>query len=110
MDRIGVGRFRGIYIADERKKRSFLERRRAANDPWLWALHDHQVGQDMLLYESNTPNYDFTVKEPNVVTNEREQGSITTAINTGSFVAEKIDELEKEAEENTKLFSPNLYH
>lgn len=26
--------FRGIYISDDRKKRSFLERRRAANDPW----------------------------------------------------------------------------
>ena len=27
--------FRGVYISDERKKRNFLERRRAANDPWL---------------------------------------------------------------------------
>ena len=43
------GTFRGIYINDERKKRSFLERRRAANDPWLWALHDHQVARSMLI-------------------------------------------------------------
>lgn len=43
------GAFRGVYIADERKKRSFLERRRAANDPWLWALHDDQVDQSMLV-------------------------------------------------------------
>jgi 2,3-bisphosphoglycerate-dependent phosphoglycerate mutase len=48
-DKIGVGnKFRGIYISDERKKTSFLERRRAANDPWLWALHDHQVTESML--------------------------------------------------------------
>lgn len=30
------GSFRGEYISDDRKKRSFLERRRAANDPFLW--------------------------------------------------------------------------
>ena len=35
------GTFRGTFITDERKERNFLERRRAANDPWLWALHDH---------------------------------------------------------------------
>jgi Histidine phosphatase superfamily (branch 1) len=49
IDTIGVGKFRGIYIADERKKRSFLERRRAANDPFVWALHDHQVKRSMLV-------------------------------------------------------------
>jgi bisphosphoglycerate-dependent phosphoglycerate mutase family 1 len=49
VDKIGVGKFRGIYIADERKKRSFLERRRAANDPFIWALHDHQVARSMLV-------------------------------------------------------------
>lgn len=43
------GTFRGIYISDERKKRNFLERRRAANDPWLWALYDHQVTRSMLV-------------------------------------------------------------
>ena len=48
-DTISGGTFRGIYISDERKKRSFLERRRAANDPWLWALHDHQVARSMLI-------------------------------------------------------------
>jgi 2,3-bisphosphoglycerate-dependent phosphoglycerate mutase len=42
------GIFGGTYITDERKQRSFLERRRAANDPWLWALHDHQVATSLL--------------------------------------------------------------
>ena len=45
--------FRGVYIADERKKRCFLERRRAANDPWLWALADHQVSRSMLLNDDS---------------------------------------------------------
>jgi hypothetical protein len=49
-DKIADGsKFRGIYISDERKKKSFLERRRATNDPWLWALHDHQVTNSMLV-------------------------------------------------------------
>lgn len=46
---VGLGKFRGKYIDDERKKRNFLERRRAANDPWLWALHDEQVAPSMLV-------------------------------------------------------------
>ena len=50
-DVIAPGKFRGIYISDERKKRSFLERRRAANDPWVWALHDHQVARSLLIDE-----------------------------------------------------------
>lgn len=41
--------FNGTYITDERKQRSFLERRRAANDPRLWALYDHQVATSQLL-------------------------------------------------------------
>jgi 2,3-bisphosphoglycerate-dependent phosphoglycerate mutase len=48
-----AGSFRGVYISDDRKKRSFLERRRAANDPLLWALDDHQVTKSMLLNGSN---------------------------------------------------------
>lgn len=43
-----IGFFTGTFITDERKKRSFLERRRAANDPWLWALRDEQVAESML--------------------------------------------------------------
>jgi Histidine phosphatase superfamily (branch 1) len=42
------GTFRGTFITDERKKQSFLERRRAANDPWMWALHSDQVAPSML--------------------------------------------------------------
>ena len=109
MDRIGAGRFRGIYIADERKKRSFLERRRAANDPWLWALHDHQVGQDMLLYGSDTSD-EFAAKDLDAAKDEEEERSSITDMENAAAVAETMDELEKEAEENTKLFSPNLYH
>lgn len=44
----GTGAFSGCYITDERKKHSFLERRRASNDPFLWALHDHQVATSLL--------------------------------------------------------------
>ncbi|CAB9501872.1 3-bisphosphoglycerate-dependent phosphoglycerate mutase [Seminavis robusta] len=74
-----LGGFRGVYISDDRKKRSFLERRRAANDPWLWALHDDQVARSML------------------VGREEESGA-----------KEKIEDLAdmaKEALKNTELFS-----
>ena len=101
-DRIGLGRFRGVYIADERKKRSFLERRRAANDPWLWALDDEQVGRNMLL-NSNRNNNDY-----------KEDDSASTASNEGETdqldvaVAQNMHAFEQEADQNTKLFSPNL--
>jgi 2,3-bisphosphoglycerate-dependent phosphoglycerate mutase len=78
-DTIGLGKFRGIYISDERKKRSFLERRRTANDPWLWALHDHQVARSMLI-------------EP-----EDDDG-----------LGEGYEGLEEEARSNTALFSSTL--
>mmetsp|Transcript_86635 Transcript_86635/g.245192 ORF Transcript_86635/g.245192 Transcript_86635/m.245192 type:complete len:240 (+) Transcript_86635:166-885(+) len=36
--------FTGQYLYDERKKVNFLERRRAASDPWGWALvRDHTL-------------------------------------------------------------------
>jgi 2,3-bisphosphoglycerate-dependent phosphoglycerate mutase len=53
-----TGTFRGVYITDDRKKRSFLERRRAANDPFLWALDDHQVTKSMLLPGSSSSSKD----------------------------------------------------
>lgn len=74
------GLFRGIFIADERKQQSFLERRRAANDPWLWALHDDQVAPSVLL---------------NV------KGISDTTKNKDLMVA-----LEEEARKNTNLFAP----
>jgi 2,3-bisphosphoglycerate-dependent phosphoglycerate mutase len=83
-DVIAAGKFRGIYISDERKKRSFLERRRAANDPWMWALHDHQVKASML--EGNTgvdPNGEATTTEEN-----------------------DLEALKDEARKNTELFAP----
>ncbi|GMI02268.1 hypothetical protein TrVE_jg7902 [Triparma verrucosa] len=43
-----AGSFRGKFIYDDLKKRSFLERRRAAQDPWLWALRDDDVEEGML--------------------------------------------------------------
>lgn len=48
-----IGQFTGAFISDERKQRSFLERRRVANDPWLWALNDDQVDRSMLLGLNN---------------------------------------------------------
>jgi bisphosphoglycerate-dependent phosphoglycerate mutase family 1 len=77
-DQTGLGRFAGIYIADERKKRSFLERRRAANDPYLWALRDDQVARHMLLDDGS-----------------QDQGSL-----------EGLEGIEAEAARNTELFSP----
>ena len=73
-------KFRGVYISDERKKRSFLERRRAANDPWLWALHDHQVAESLL-----------------IDVDEKEDGS-----------GEGMEGLEEEARHNTEVFSHAL--
>jgi 2,3-bisphosphoglycerate-dependent phosphoglycerate mutase len=82
-DVIAAGKFRGIYISDERKKRSFLERRRAANDPWMWALHDHQVKASMLVGN--------TVDEPN--------GEATSD-------EDDLEALKEEARKNTELFAP----
>ena len=78
-------KFRGIYISDDRKKRSFLERRRAANDPWLWALHDEQVASSMLLKDSSGHG-----KDAEFDAQER---------------MEDLKEMAKEALENTELFS-----
>ena len=68
MGRIGVGHFRGIYIANEKKNR-FLVRGQAANDPWLWALQDHQVDKSMLLEVSEAEP--STVDEQNGGIGER---------------------------------------
>jgi 2,3-bisphosphoglycerate-dependent phosphoglycerate mutase len=76
---VGHGKFRGIYISDDRKKRNFLERRRAANDPWLWALHDNQVARSMLVGEEDD-----------------DKGPL-----------EGMDGLVEEAARNTELFSPS---
>uniref|UniRef100_A0A7S1Y2D5 Phosphoglycerate mutase n=1 Tax=Grammatophora oceanica TaxID=210454 RepID=A0A7S1Y2D5_9STRA len=81
-DKDALGNFRGVYISDERKKRSFLERRRAANDPWLWALHDHQVGREMLVPEQKEGAAE---DEP-----------------------EGLNGIEEEAARNTELFSSAL--
>jgi hypothetical protein len=81
-DFIAPGRFRGIYISDERKNRGFLERRRAANDPWLWALHDHQVARTMLVNEG-----------------DEEEANLE---------GEGMEGLEEEARHNTEIFSHTL--
>jgi broad specificity phosphatase PhoE len=78
-----TGMFRGVYIADERKKRSFLERRRASNDPWLWALHDDQVDKSMLV------NFEDEVAS-------EAQGT------------EGLDGVEEEAKHNTEIFGSSL--
>mmetsp|Transcript_15287 Transcript_15287/g.28543 ORF Transcript_15287/g.28543 Transcript_15287/m.28543 type:complete len:409 (+) Transcript_15287:96-1322(+) len=84
------GTFRGIYITDERKQRSFLERRRAANDPWTWALHDDQVATSML-YGSSDNQEDLILQEG------QKQSS-------GDDL--KVEELEALARKNTELFAP----
>lgn len=75
-DTSAPGTFRGAFITDERKKQSFLERRRAANDPWVWALRNDQVATSML----NATVTDNTVPS--------------------------VEELEEEARKNTELFAP----
>lgn len=73
------GLFRGVYISDDRKKRSFLERRRAANDPFLWALDDHHITQSVVLNGSE----DQGIEEETV----------------------DMEGLEEEAKRNTELYS-----
>jgi hypothetical protein len=85
--------FRGIYISDDRKKRSFLERRRAANDPWLWALHDDQVSKSML-EDNNTNNNNKGDSEG--------EGDSTNGLEES---AQDLVDMAKEALENTELFS-----
>lgn len=74
--------FRGVYMSDDRKKRNFLERRRAANDPWLWALHDDQVAKSMLIGDGG----------------EDGAPGVTESV-------EDLADMAKEALANTKLFS-----
>jgi 2,3-bisphosphoglycerate-dependent phosphoglycerate mutase len=81
-DKIGHGLFRGIYISDDRKKRSFLERRRTANDPWLWALHDYQVAESMLVNDEVDGDDDGEAE---------------------------FSGMEEEAKQNTELFSSDLH-
>ena len=79
-----TGSFRGTFISDERKKRNFLERRRAANDPWIWALHDNEVSNSML-------------------TNQESQDDIL--VNDQADM-DTIDDIElEEARKNTEQFS-----
>ena len=83
------GTFRGTYISDESKKRNFLERRRAANDPFLWALHDHEVTEQMLHGNANNDMERFIDPQQ-----QREP--------------EGLNGLEEEAKRNTELFSTAL--
>ena len=82
------GVFRGTYISDESKKRNFLERRRAANDPFLWALHDHEVTEQMLFGRGSGNEMEQFVDQ------QREP--------------EGLNGLEEEAKRNTELFSTAL--
>jgi hypothetical protein len=72
-----------------------LERRRAANDPWMWALHDDQVATSMLS--------DFGNDET------KDQGEDLNADGTSSMSKEglKVADLEAEARKNTELFAPD---
>ena len=86
-------KFRGIYISDDRKKRSFLERRRAANDPWLWALHDDQVARTMLMKDVGTDDENEKDETP---------GEDVDAVD--------LKEMAQEALENTELFATLVSH
>lgn len=81
-DGVVSGKFRGTYISDDNKKRNFLERRRAANDPFLWALNDHEVTSRMLIGDENDAADDVA--------------------------PEGLNGLEEEAKRNTELFSSAL--
>lgn len=78
------GSFRGVYISDDRKKRNYLERRRAANDPFLWALYDHQVASSMLVGNNST------------------EAAPSKKVDA---VAEGLAGIEEEAKRNTQLYS-----
>lgn len=94
-----TGTFRGTFITDERKQRSFLERRRAANDPWMWALHDDQVATSMLSdYDSAESNEE---REP---LDSIYNPSSSSRINEDDL---KVSELEAEARKNTAMFAPD---
>jgi len=98
----GVGKFRGIYISDERKKRSFLERRRAANDPWLWALHDHQVDASMLAEDGTNVRSGSGNDVPGIVSGSNNDDSID---NNSLDGLDGLNGLEEEARQNTQMFS-----
>jgi len=85
-----AGKFRGAYISDAKKERNFLERRRAANDPWLWALWDHQVTKRML-------------GGGGLADNDNDYGEEgLTAV--GDAAGEGLEGIEAEAKANTELF------
>jgi hypothetical protein len=86
--------FRGVYIDDERKRRNFLERRRAANDPWLWALHDDQVSRSMLL--------------GNGTAGTSQTESAAQVDGEPPVVLEGLEGLEEEAMHNTEVFAASL--
>jgi 2,3-bisphosphoglycerate-dependent phosphoglycerate mutase len=90
---ISGGTFRGRYIDDERKRRNFLERRRAANDPWLWALHDDQVPPSMLLVNASQDG----------------AGMAQNAGMTRDVVPEGMQGVEDEAKHNTEVFAASSF-
>jgi bisphosphoglycerate-dependent phosphoglycerate mutase family 1 len=97
-----IGGFRGLYITDERKQRSFLERRRAANDPWLWALHDHQVATSLL-------NGTTTTTTSSSINGNAMNGNTTQNVDADceEVVVEGLQGSEDEGRmKNTELYSP----
>lgn len=90
------GTFSGMYITNERNKRNFLERRRAANDPWLWALHDYQVERSMLLEEE---------PQDDVVDEAQVNGDSQSVFDT----QEALKDLEREAKNDNESYSVVSY-
>lgn len=110
------GIFRGIYISDDRKKYNFLERRRVANDPWSWALHDDHVSHSILTTEETTDNDDSDSNDNNhddiVIHTTTEEKVIKYDHNNDTTLEEDDDDfifndptIYDEAKKNTEMFS-----
>lgn len=116
MTTLQEGVFTGQYITDEMKKRNFLERRRAVQDPWLWALHDEQVAPGMLLRNQKDKNERQIGQQIGEVDlkNEEEQEEFFNdgEKESGSSVeeqdAETLKSIGEEAFRNTEMFARNL--
>eukprot|EP00549_Striatella_unipunctata_P025356 CAMPEP_0118686666 /NCGR_PEP_ID=MMETSP0800-20121206/7943_1 /TAXON_ID=210618 ORGANISM="Striatella unipunctata, Strain CCMP2910" /NCGR_SAMPLE_ID=MMETSP0800 /ASSEMBLY_ACC=CAM_ASM_000638 /LENGTH=180 /DNA_ID=CAMNT_0006583743 /DNA_START=307 /DNA_END=849 /DNA_ORIENTATION=- len=89
------GVFGGTYISDSRKQRSFLERRRAADDPWLWALDDDQVSYQMLQQEEQEQRQDTTMNaaatSTSTSTSETKSSTTTTTMDDAETYLEELD-------------------
>lgn len=107
------GIFRGIYISDDRKKYNFLERRRVANDPWSWALHDDHVSHSILTEEttdnddsdSNDQHDDIVIHTMNEKVIKYDHSNDTTLEEDDDDFIFNDPHIFDEAKKNTEMFS-----